>query len=92
MKENLKYSKPGRKLSKKEVRKRKPDFKKWANKYFSPGSNQIPRTPFNGIGDKKPVICDICKKEVFKTIGEFIGNKLINRCEDCRSKGIYENK
>ena len=84
-----KYQKPGEKRSKAEIRKKKPDFKKWANKHFSPGSNQIPRTPFPGIGERKPLICDACKERVHKLKGEYINGKVLNRCEDCISQGIY---
>ncbi len=38
---------------------------------------------YSGIGDKKPLICDICKKRVFKLKTEIINTKLINHCENC---------
>jgi len=70
-------------------RKNRVDYKKWAKKHFSPGSNQIPRTPFNGIGKPKPLICDVCKKQVIKLKGEFYNDKLVNRCEECVYNGIW---
>ena len=86
-----KYQKPGEKRSKAEIRKTKPDFKRWATKHFSPGSNQIPRTPFPGIGKKKPIICETCGKRVFelKKIYE-PGACKYERCPDCVSKGKME--
>lgn len=69
--------------SKKEVRKTRPDYKKWAKKYFKSGSNMIPPDLVGGFGKGKPLICDICKERVYKLISFVYNNKLINKCENC---------
>jgi len=73
---------PGQK-SKAEIRKKRPDYKKWAKKYFKPGSNMIPPDTIGGFGPGKPLICDICKKRVTKLTTFYHDNKIINKCEDC---------
>jgi hypothetical protein len=40
--------------------------------------------------EKKPLICDACGKRPGKLKGEYIDGKLISRCEDCISKGIFK--
>jgi len=70
-------------------KRKRPDFKKWAKKWFSPGSKQIPPTPFHGIGEKKPLICDVCGNQVDRLKGEEIDGKMLNRCGECRNKGIF---
>jgi len=67
------------------MKKKKRDYKKWARKWMKPGSVQIPPDKISGIGEGKPNICDICKREVVKTISEVIDNKLITRCVKCKS-------
>ena len=40
----------------------------------------------SGLGNKKPLICDICKERVFHLYGKLIGDKLINTCKHCKNK------
>ncbi len=38
----------------------------------------------HGIGEGKPLICDICNKIVHKIKISFEGGNKISRCEDCQ--------
>lgn len=67
---------------------RKKEFHKyitpWMKKYFNkkPGENKIV-VPNNANIKKKPLICDICKRRVYKITGFFYKKKYINKCDDC---------
>ena len=72
------------KRNKKDVNKKRPDYKKWAKKWFKPGSNMIPPDTVGGFGPGKPLICDICKKRVYSLKGIIYKGELINICSNCK--------
>lgn len=67
---------------------RKKEFHKhidgWLKKYFKkrPGQDNV-YMPSDIKLKKKPLVCDICKKRVYKLTGFFHGKKYINKCDDC---------
>ena len=44
----------------------------------------------SGLGERKPLTCDVCEERTLKTIGEWHTNKIVNRCEECINNGIWE--
>ena len=76
--------------------KRKKDFKKkikpWCRKHLRSGHPwDGTKVYMGGKGlEKKPLICDACGEKVYKIKGEFHEDKLIDRCEDCISLGIFK--
>jgi len=66
------------------MKKKKPDFRKIANKYFR--NNPLP-FKVAGFGEKKDLICDICKNKVNKLkIFYDKKGKLWRICDNCEVK------
>jgi hypothetical protein len=45
---------------------------------------------FTGMGEKKPLICDICKEKIYKCISEVIKSKIYCFCDKSKCKEEIE--
>ena len=69
------------KTTKAQRRKRLDKFKDTAHKCFG-------KTSVTGWGDGKPLICDICKKKVYKIKVAIIKGFMYSICDNCSEPEI----
>ena len=71
-------------------KKKKPDFRKWSNKYLS-SSDGLPPFSKGGIGEGKKLFCSVCLKRVGSAkayIDKF--DDVVYCCEDCNLSKYYD--
>jgi hypothetical protein len=71
-------------------KKKKPDFRKWSNKYLS-SSEGLPPFSKGGIGEGKKLFCNVCLERVGSAkayIDKF--DDVVYCCEDCRLSDYYD--